>query len=100
MATADVLYLIAESPAAHGVFEEVEETERMVYVTILSVGMTEKYTAMSQGLAPEWRFSLADSADYQGEKKCRFRDALYEVIRTYQKGRGIELTVQRSNADV
>lgn len=97
--TADVLYLIAEDPAAHGVYDEVKETERMVYVTILSIGMTETYTARSQGLMPEWRFSLVDSADYQGEKKCRFRGVMYEIIRTYQKGRGIELTVQRSNAD-
>lgn len=100
MAIADVIYLIAEDPAAHGVYEEVNETERMVYVTILSVGMTETYTAMSQGLAPDWRFEIRDFADYQGEKKCRFRGVLYDVIRTYQNGRSVELTVQRSNADV
>ena len=100
MAIADVIYLIAEDPAAHGVYEEVNETERMVYVTILSVGMTETYTAMSAGLAPDWRFVIREAADYQGEKKCRFRGVMYDIVRTYQKGRSVELTVQRSNADV
>lgn len=100
MANADVIYLIAEDPEAHGVYEEVNETERMVYVTILSVGMTETYTAMSAGLAPDWRFKIREAADYQGEKKCRFRGAMYDIVRTYQKERSVELTVQRSNADV
>ena len=100
MPIADVIHLIEEDPAAHGVHEQVNETERMVYVTILSVGMTEAYTAMSVGLAPDLRFEIRDAADYQGEKKLRFRGALYDVIRTYQKERTMELTVQRSNADV
>ena len=100
MAIADVIHLIAEDPAAHGVYEEVNETERMVFVTILSVGMTETYTAMSAGLAPDWRFVIREAADYQGEKKCRFRGVMYDIVRTYQKGRSVELTVQRSNADV
>lgn len=100
MAIADVIYLIAEDPEAHGVYEEVNETERMVYVTILSVGMTEAYTAMSAGLAPDLRFLIREAADYQGEKKCRFQGVLYDIIRTYQKERSVELTVQRSNADV
>lgn len=100
MPIADVIHLIAEDPAAHGVYEQVSETERMVYVTILSVGMTETYTAMSAGLSPDWRFEIREAADYQGEKKCRFRGVMYDVIRTYQKERSVELTVQRSNADV
>ena len=100
MAIADVIHLIAEDLAAHGVYEEVNETERMVFVTILSVGMTETYTAMSAGLAPDWRFVIREAADYQGEKKCRFRGVMYDIVRTYQKGRSVELTVQRSNADV
>ena len=100
MANADVIYLIAEDPEAHGVYEEVNETERMVYVTILSVGMTETYTAMSAGLSPDWRFVIREAADYQGEKKCRFRGVMYDIVRTYQEGRSVELTVQRSNADV
>ena len=100
MAIADVIYLIAEDPEAHGVYEEVNEPERMVYVTILSVGMTETYTAMSAGLAPDWRFVIREAADYQGEKKCRFRGVMYDIVRTYQKERSVELTVQRSNADV
>jgi hypothetical protein len=100
MAIADVIYLIAEDPEAHGVYEEVNETERMVYVTILSVGMTEAYTAMSAGLAPDLRFLIREAADYQGEKKCWFQGVLYDIIRTYQKERSVGLTVQRSNADV
>ena len=99
MAKADVITLIAESPKAHGIYDNPETTERTVFVTVRSVGMTETYTAMSQGLKPEVRFELAAEEEYQGEKLCRYHDRLYTILRTYQSGDKVELTAGRSNAD-
>lgn len=99
MAKADVITLIAESQKAHGIYDNPETTERTVFVAVRSVGMTEVYTAMSQGLAPEVRFELAAAEEYQGEKLCRYHGKLYHILRVYEAGDKIELTAGRSNAD-
>ena len=57
MVRADVITLIGDDPRAHGVFDSVTPVEREVYCTIRSVGMTESYTARSQGLAPTLVFT-------------------------------------------
>ncbi|MBP3657577.1 MAG: hypothetical protein J6K32_12920 [Clostridia bacterium] len=100
MPRSDVIALIAESPKAHGIYDNPETTERTVYVTVRSVGMTETYTAMSQGLAPEVKFELAAAEEYQGEKLCRYNDKLYNILRVYESEDRVELTAGRSNADV
>lgn len=99
MAKADVITLIAESPKAHGIYDNPNLAERTVFVTVRSVGMTETYTAMSQGLAPEVKFELAAAEEYQGEKICRFHDRLYNILRVFEAGDRVELTAGRSNAD-
>lgn len=99
MAKADVIALIAESPEAHGVYENADMTERTVFVTVRSVGMTETYTAMSQGLTPEVRFELAAPEEYQGEKICRYQGRLMNILRVYEAGDRVELTAGRSNAN-
>ena len=96
MEKADVIYLIGEDPKAHGVFEKTKKTERMVYVTVRSVGMRERYLAMAHDRNPEVVFELADEAEYQGESTCRWRGKIYEIMRTYCKGQKLELTAERS----
>lgn len=98
MARYDVLTLIAESPKAHGVHENPVYTERTVYCAVRSVGMQETYEAMSKGLSPELKFDLTVPEEYEGEKLCRYRDVMYDVIRVYTTGQKVELTAQRSNA--
>lgn len=100
MAKADVITLIAESPEAHGVYENAYQTERTVYVTVRSCGMQETYTAMSQGLVPEIKFDLAAEEEYQGEKLCKYNDELYDIMRVYKNGDKVELTAGRSHAHV
>lgn len=98
MVRADVLTLIVESPQAHGVHESITASERTVLCTVRSVGMTESYTAMGHGLAPEWVFVLTHAFEYEGEKRCRFQGVDYRIIRTYvTEADSIELTVERSN---
>lgn len=95
----DELTLIAEDPEAHGVFEKPTLTERTVLVLVRSVGMTEKYQAMANGLNPSLVFILRDAEDYQDEKIVRYRGRSMRVIRTYITGRSIELTCEQITVD-
>lgn len=97
MQIADVCILVADSPDAHGVFDDVTRTGRQVYCTVRSVSMSEVYQARAQGLYPQFRLKLDHDFEYDGERRLIFRGALYDVIRTYTgEEDGIELTVQRS----
>lgn len=95
----DVLYLVEEDPAAHGIFDTPTETAKMVYCTVRSVGMSEYYQALAHGLQPTMVFILADAADYNGEKVCLYHDKRYRIIRTYTTGGRIELTVEEGTVD-
>lgn len=100
MRRADVIYLVSEDPAAHGIFDAPKETQRMVYVTIRAVGMNEYYRALEQQLRPEVVFVLADYAEYQGEKIAVWRGKRYRVVRAYQNEQlGVELTVEEATVD-
>lgn len=96
MIRADVINLIDQSPSGHGLFEATTETTSTVYCTVKSVGMNEFYRAKEYGLAPSIVFTLTDAADYAGQKFVTWNGKLYEVIRTYQTGLGIELTCEEA----
>lgn len=100
MVRADIITLISDSPAAHGVFGSHDETLRDVFAEVRSVGMKEAYTAMSQGLNPAYTFVLQLAEDYSGEREIIYRQERYRVIRTYQSGDGVEITVERARSDV
>ena len=95
----DVITLVSESPAAHGVLDDVTETQKQAFCSVRSVGMTEAYQAMSNGLHPQFVFVLSDYADYDGEKVAIYHGKRYRVIRTYQQNQGIELTVEEVTID-
>lgn len=98
MVRADVIYLITEDAGTHGVHAQVQRTERMVYCTIRSVSRSEYYNALNAGIEPEYVFELAVAEEYQGERRVRYKDKLYEVVRTYMTEEdGIEITVRRSD---
>lgn len=101
MMRSGVLYLVAESPETHGVFDPPTETQRMVYCTIKSVGYQEYYRAMENALRPSLVFVLADYAEYQDEKTCVYEGKRYQIIRTYITAQQtIELTVEEAKAYV
>ena len=95
----DVITLISESPAAHGVLDDVTETQNQVFCSVRSVGMNEAYQAMSNGLHPQFVFVLSECGDYNGEKIVIYHEKRYRVIRTYQQNQGIELTVEEVTID-
>ena len=97
----DVIYLVAENPEAHGIFDAYAETQRMVFCAIKSVSSSEYYRALEQDLHPALVFVLRDYAEYQGEKICIYNDTRYRIVRTYITAQQtIELTVEEATVDM
>ena len=93
-----VITLIAENPAAHGVFDGTSETQRTVFCTIRSVGYNEYYRAREHDLFPTLVFALRDYAEYQGEPRLLYEGKTYAVIRTYITPQNeIELTAEEAS---
>jgi hypothetical protein len=100
MMRADVIDLITETAAAHGVHDSVTETARTVYCTVRSVTRSEFYNALNAGVQPEWVFVLTLAEDYQGERIVRYRGQRLRVVRTYvTEDDGIEITCERSDVN-
>lgn len=127
MIKADVLYLINESPEAHGVFDSqwhgnfipdesdsltvapdslyqceiapVEETKSMRFCTVRSVGFNEFYAAKSAGIEPSIVFRMEDYSDYDGQKIVEWNGTRYRVVRTYTNSQMIELTCELATND-
>ena len=100
MQIAGEAFLISATPNAHGIFGPHTESMRKVFCQELSVGRTEMYAAMTQGLQPELVLRLTHDFEYQGECAVQYNGIRYDIIRTYRTTMdGIELTLQRSNAD-
>ena len=96
MMKSNVITLISEVPAAHGVGVEPDEARRTVYCTVRSIGMTEAYQAMGIGLNPELKVILAHDFEYGGEPICELSGVRFRILRTYiTETDGIELTLQR-----
>jgi hypothetical protein len=98
MTRADVAYLIADHPDAHGVHDAPVQVPRMVYCDVQSVGRREFYDAHNAGMKPEVVLKLSDEAEYREELLVRFHDKTWRIIRTYRTpDGGIELTLERSD---
>ena len=95
----DVICLIAEDPAAHGVFDTATEQGKLCYVRVESVTRSEFYRAKENGLEPTFVFVLSEYADYCGEKIVLYKGKRYRVIRTYVSNHSVELTVGEVTAD-
>ena len=99
MIRAEVISLVVETPADHGVFETRTETTRNVFAEIRSVGRNEFYKAKAAGIEPNIEFVLADYLEYGGEKIVLFDNKRYRVVRTYTNGQTIELTCEEATND-
>lgn len=99
MIRAEVITLVGENPAAHGVFDRANETGREVFAEIRSVGYNEFYAAKSAGIEPSIVFVLQDYMEYDGEKIVLFDSKRFRVVRTYTNGQTIELTCEVATND-
>ena len=100
MSRPDVVTLVGESPASHGIYDTFTAVERKVFVDRRSVGMREAYTAASVGLHPEVVFRLALAEDHKNERRLTWNSTSYKIVRTYLDGDGIELVCERWTGDV
>lgn len=76
-----VLIAEREEPDENGDLTAVE-TRRTIFAERKSVGQTEFYQAMAQGLKPELKF-VVYRWEYGGEKKVEAGGSVYRVVRTY-----------------
>lgn len=95
----DVIYLITEDPAAHGIFDKPTEKQTMCYCRVNSVSRNEYYKALNNDLRPEYVFVLSEYADYDGQKIILYKNKRYRVIRSYVSEHSVELTVEEATVD-
>ena len=75
-------------------------TERNVFAEVKSIGQSEFYQAEAVGLKPEFKFVIADFADYQDEKQLKYTpfggtEQIYTVLRTYRNKINMELVCKK-----
>lgn len=61
--------------------EQITYEDRIVFVYARSVYNSEFYNAAQAGLHPSITLTIANRADYQGERLVEFEGVLYNVIR-------------------
>lgn len=69
-----------------------DATYRKVYANKKSVRQSEFYQGASAGLKPELVFEIR-SIEFGDEEYIRFNGNMYTIMRTYENGENIELTV-------
>ena len=95
----DVIYLVSESPAAHGIFDKPQETLTTAFCQVKSVTRSEFWRAHENGLEPSLVFVLSEYADYEGQKVLIYDGRRYRVLRSYVTGHAVELTAAEILAD-
>lgn len=92
----DICILIAEEKTINEFgYTVLTETRREVFCKVKSVGMREKYEALTVGLKPELVFELVDYYEYNNEPFVEYNGERYTVIRTYRNSQTIDVTVSR-----
>ena len=71
------------------------EIKTVVYCGLKSIGRTEFYNAVANGLKPEMVFNI-NKFEYSGEQLVECEEKRYKVIRTYSENfEEIELTCEK-----
>ena len=71
------------------------EIKTVVYCGLKSIGRTEFYNAVANGLKPELIFNI-NKFEYSGEQLVEFEDKKYKIIRTYSNDfEKIEFTCEK-----
>jgi SPP1 family predicted phage head-tail adaptor len=80
---------------SYGEYVDGTETSRTVYANKKSVKFAEFYQARAQDIQADIIFEVY-VIDYQDEKRLKFNNITYYIIRTYSKnGETVELTCSR-----
>lgn len=79
---------------------ETKPTMREVFAQIRSIRMREFYAAATADMSPSCVAVLSDYRDYEDEEIVFWNDEKYRVLRTYRKGKQLELTLSKKLKDV
>lgn len=96
MDKSDVIKLVKETPVRNEYkVLTTEKTEREVFCQVHTISQKEFFKAGEQGLKPQYRFTIANNADYEGEKLIIYNGKEYAVYRSFVKNtEAIELYVE------
>ena len=90
----DVVILLAQSFTTDEAGDTVPTTiSRTIFCNKKSIGKNEFYQAHAEGLKPEIKLQL-NKLDYKGEVKATYGNKPYKIIRSYEDGELIELTLE------
>lgn len=80
----DTIYLISQSPIAHGIYDTPTEVKTQVFCEVQSVGMNETYTMLNHHLRAEYVFVLAIEDEYTQVSECKvveYKGKRYNITR-------------------
>lgn len=91
----DIGYLITETTTKNEIGDRIPTPgEKQVFCNKKSIRQSEHYQAMANGLKPEIMFEIR-AHDYSGEKKFKYNNKTYNIIREFSKnGEITELVCQ------
>lgn len=96
------IYFITETKKKNNIGEFIknkEHVERKVLVVVKSIRQSEFYQAKSSGLNPNITF-IVRKFEYQNENKLKFKDDIYDVIRTFDIEDGlVEIICSKVNSE-
>lgn len=81
-----VLIMQSISKGKYGT-EETTESERETFCGVISISMSEFFTAGKDGIKPEICLAVR-SEEYEGERKARFDNDEYDIYRIYGRTDG------------
>lgn len=91
----DIASLCAETITQDDYGNEIKTlAEREIFCQVRSIGMREFFNAALTAYHPTTKIVLSDASDYDDEKVIKYDNNVFDVVRTYKKGHGLEITLQ------
>lgn len=80
----EVIKLIKQTITVNSAGDSIPgETEREVFVTVESIGLKRKLEAMEAGLKLEYKFTLEDEYEYDGEEILEYNGVRYNIVSVF-----------------
>lgn len=95
MLFAETATLITQTYSVNSVGDAITtETQHVVYVEFMSIGLKRKIDALATGLNVEFKLLLSDIAEYNDEKIVEYKGVRYNVKNVFiRDDQHVELTV-------
>ena len=80
----EVIKLIKQTITVNSAGDSIPgETEREVFVAMESIGLKRKLEAMEAGLKLEYKFTLEDEYEYDGEEILEYNGVRYNIVNVF-----------------